>query len=248
MIDNDGMEHAGNLSFLGLLSIFPSLFLVVSIYSYFVEYLPIHFKIEEYLRSLLPELFIEGLLPNLTEIISAPPKKILSLAIIGAVWTASSFVEGLRTVLNKANGVSSPPNYISRRIMSIFQFLLIECVILLAILLSPILDDYIWQDLLRYLLTSFVSLISISWFYIMLTNVKQKIQDVIPGALLVLILWIMVTIVFSAYIKSFTNLDILYGSLAGIVTSLIFFYLMNLCFIYGAEFNFVFRNFFRSKV
>ena len=65
----------------------------------------------------------------------------MTIAVLGAIWTASGTVEGLRTIFNRAYRVSTPPSYILRRLTSIAQFILITFLIITAmfiIILIPI--------------------------------------------------------------------------------------------------------------
>ena len=73
--------------------------------------------------------------------------------------------------------------------------------------------------------------------YYVLPNVKQTLRNVIPGALLVVFLWVSGAILTSFYLTKVSQLTIIYGSLSGFIATLIFFYVMILIFIYGAEFN-----------
>jgi len=43
------------------------------------------------------------------------------------------------------------------------------------------------------------------------------------------------------------KLDLIYGSLGGVVVSLLFFYMLSLIFIYGAKFNFQLKYFNESR-
>ena len=76
----------------------------------------------------------------------------------------------------------------------------------------------------------------------MLPNKKNKMSDVAPGALLVVILWTITAVGFSYYINNFQQVNIIYGSLGGVIISLLFFYVVNLCLIYGAEFNYTLKK------
>jgi membrane protein len=58
-----------------------------------------------------------------------------------------------------------------------------------------------------------------------------------PGILLTLVLWILVASGFTFYLESFANYTATYAGLAGIMTALIFLYLMAVILIFGAEYN-----------
>ncbi|QKX02192.1 YihY/virulence factor BrkB family protein [Wolbachia endosymbiont of Dirofilaria (Dirofilaria) immitis] len=248
-IYNDGMEHAGYLSFLILLSIFPFLIVLMALASTFTNFLDQYNIGWTSIIDNMPQDILASLMPRIEEIISGPPHSLLTLAIVGAIWTASSTVEGLRTILNKAYKVPVSPPYILRRILSILQFLAITFIITLTIIFSasaPILMGFSYRGLgyTKYILIEFVLFIVASWLYFILPNIKQSLSDVFPGSCVAVVLWTISALIFKQYLKaSFGQLDLIYGSLGGVVVSLLFFYMMSLIFIYGAKFNFQIRCF-----
>jgi membrane protein len=58
-----------------------------------------------------------------------------------------------------------------------------------------------------------------------------------PGALLVTVWWVGVTVALPTVLRSFFNYDLTYGSLAGIMIALFFFWLVGLGMVIGAELN-----------
>ncbi len=248
-IYNDGMEHAGYLSFLILLSIFPFLIVLMALASIFANFLDQYNIGWTSIIDNMPQDILASLMPRIEEIISGPPHSLLTLAIVGAIWTASSTVEGLRTILNKAYKVPVSPPYVLRRILSILQFLAITFIITLTIIFSasvPMLVGFSYNGLsyIKYLLIEFVLFIVVSWLYFILPNIKQNLSDVFPGSCIAVMLWTISALVYKQYLKaSFGQLDLIYGSLGGVVVSLLFFYVVSLIFIYGAKFNFQLKYF-----
>lgn len=82
-----------------------------------------------------------------------------------------------------------------------------------------------------------------SSLYYILPNVKLNFIDVFPGALLTVILWVISGYLLSTYIVYYNQLNLMYGSLGSIIVTLIFFYIINMIFIYGAEFNYLMKNY-----
>lgn len=253
LIQHDGIEHAGYLSFLLMLSLFPFIILLVAIIGLIGE---------ESLNKILIEIisanqlgvFMEALRPRILEITSAPPDSLITFVLISAVWTASSIFEASRTALNKACQVTSPPAYILRRLLSIVEFTITLVILLFLLSLALIMPSmehlgkllpinfsisvevlHIIQQILLFVGGFFF----LSLFYHFLPNKKQKnYYNTIPGTIIVLVLWTIATALLKFYIKYFTQLNFIYGSIAGIIIALLFFYLCSLIFIYGAEINY----------
>ena len=94
----------------------------------------------------------------------------------------------------------------------------------------------------RYALI-FVSLfLSVCALYYIIPNAKLRFAEVVPGAFLTIILWAISGYLLSTYIVYYNQLNIVYGSLGSIIVTLIFFYIVNMIFIIGAEFNYLMRN------
>ncbi len=251
-IQHDGIEHAGYLAFLAILSLFPFLVFLVALAG-FLGQLDIGARFVEIVLGHMPHKVIIALQPRIVEIVSGPPQGLLTVAIIGAIWTASSTVEGMRTALNRAYRVATPPAYIWRRLLSIIQFLVLTALILLLMLLVilipviwqmlPISDDvesfirplwrYISYGMLPLALFCFVTL-----FYFVLPNIKQRWAAVLPGAVIVVIAWMIAGRLVVEYLSDFNQVNLIYGSLAGIIGALLFFYVMSTIFIFGAELNY----------
>jgi membrane protein len=255
-INHDGIEHAGYLAFLSILSFFPSLIFLIAVIGLFGES-KIGTDFLHELISTLPNEMSRGLTPRINEIISGPSDGYLTIAIIGVIWTASSSVEGCRTILNRAYRVAFPPPYILRRLVSIFEFFIIIFVIISGILIFvivPIVLKYLEKQFsiklaidydffyLRQVAIFSILTISTSVLYYALPNAKQKIWQTIPGSILAVILWITLVDFFSLYLENFDQMNFVYGSIAGVIISLMFFYLISLVFIFGAEFNYNFHR------
>lgn len=253
LVDNDGIELAGYLTFLALLSLFPFLVLIVAAGG-FIGQGELGTQFIELIISHLPREAVGALRPRIDEIMSGPPQGLLTVSILGAIWTASSAVEGLRTVLNRAYQVSEPPNYYLRRLLSILQIMLFTVLIIVVmsiLVLAPLffynfaavtgivipdavstffIEDFIYVG-------GFVLFLAVASLYYWLPNIRQTLWAVLPGALMVVVLWIAGAGLVSFYLDNVSQVNIIYGSLSSFIATLIFFFVMNVIFIYGAEFN-----------
>ena len=257
-VNHDGIEHAGYLAFLLLLSLFPFLVLLVALAG-FVGEGEAGVKFIEFIFSSLPSHMVQAIKPRVDEITSGPPTGLLSVAILGAIWTASSAVEGYRTVLNRAYHVATPPAYVLRRLLSILQLLIFTFVILMAmiiIIFTPIVLDkielllgfkFITQDTINwsngvFAFSLLLMLAMVCNLYYGLPNVKQSMISVLPGAVLTVALWMGAAKLLTTYVSEFQQVSLIYGSLGGIIAALLFFYVINVIFIFGAEFNFLLKK------
>jgi len=265
MINHDGLEHAGYLAYLMMLAIFPfMLFLFaligaigrtdigVDLSSSFMDY------------NLLSTELMDALKPRILEIISSPPQSLMTVAVLGAIWTSSSTVEALRTILNRAYRIKTDYIYIMRRMISILQFILITLLVLftifimifipiiveavakffdskLSFIILEMLNKYkIIGKVITFLILNFIIII----IYCVIPNKKMPIMYVIPGSLMVVTGWILSSYLFYFYLKNFQQINVVYGSIAGIIISMLLFYIFSVILIWGAEFNYSFNKFF----
>ena len=78
--------------------------------------------------------------------------------------------------------------------------------------------------------------------YRVLPSVRLRATEIVPGALLAWVLWIVAVWGYSIYLRSVPSFSITYGSLGGIIVTLFFFYISAFLFVFGAEFNSVLRR------
>lgn len=261
-IRQDGIEHAGYLAFLSILSLFPFLIFLVSILTFLGDSEIGAKTIVSLLGSAPPDI-ASALSPRIEEIVNGPPQSLLTIAIIGIIWTASSAVEGIRTILNRAYRVFSPPPYIWRRLLSILQFFMITISITAAIIFLVVFPalfkkveilttsnfsiDYNWIHL-REITIFLILFTSTALLYYIVPNAQQKFIHTLPGAFICVILWFLILKLFSIYLEKFNQFNLLYGSLGGVIGALMFFYLTSLVFILGAEFNYNFARMYKIKI
>lgn len=266
MVQHDGIEHAGYLSFLCMLTIFPFLVFFMALIGLFgsAELATILIKI---ITQSSWAQFIDALKPRIIEITSSPPQSFLTIAIVSAIWTASSIFEGLRTILNRAYRVTNPPSYLLRRLVSIAEFLtaitiiVATLVVLLVLpyvseliltslnitdqritkLLDPDSDD--WRMIILITFTFFM----VSIIFYTIPNRNTRFLYTTPGAVLVVAGWALASIVFSYYITHFPQVNVIYGSIAGIIISLLYFYICSMILMVGAEFNYHLEKTYKLK-
>lgn len=259
-VEHDGVEHSGYMSFMILLSIFPFLVFLLALTSFVgASELGKNF-ITIFLES-MPELATDSIKTRINELGKTPPQSLMTLAIVGSIWTASSFVECLRTILNRVYLIKSPPPYVRRRLLSIVQFLIISISIAFAMfilvivpviltkipmILDIIKDHSSTLNFFRYIIIFCSLFIGSSLLYYIIPNASLNFIEVIPGAILTVSLWVFSGYLLSTYITYYNQLSIIYGSLGSIIVTLIFFYIINMIFIYGAEFNYQLKNIIRE--
>jgi len=282
-VEHDGVEHAGYLAFMGILAIFPFLVFFVAILGALGQTQTGADFIQMLVNNAPPNI-LAAITPRIEEILNGPPQALLTISILGTLWTSSSMVDGLRVSLNKAYHVYTPPNYWLRRIISILQIMILVLILILAMLalvFIPVVYESIYNFVTgfnaiahsvgseqvtinikdeRFSIFTFelrslrlagvivMMILFISALYYFLPNVKQKWLKTLPGASIVAFGWFYTGKGLSYYLAHFHQVNLVYGSLGGVIAFLIFFYLINVVLIYGAEFNYLLDKSLGGKV
>ena len=253
LIHHDGMEHAGYLTFLAILAMFPFLVLILSAFG-FIGQGALGTRFIEQVISHLPKESVAALLPRISEITALPPQGLLTVSILGALWTSSSAVEGIRNVLNRAYRVSAPPHFFFRRMISMAQIVVVTLLVMVVmgiLVFAPIAVQGFFQltglqvpsSITHVLVDNFIYIgagvlfVVVASVYYILPNIKQSMLAVVPGAAMVVALWVLGAGGVAFYMDNISSVNLIYGSLSSFIATLIFFYVMNIIFIYGAEFN-----------
>jgi membrane protein len=92
-------------------------------------------------------------------------------------------------------------------------------------------------EALRYLVAIGLLYLVVALLYRWLPSRHLPRREILPGAAVTVVLWLVLAGLFSFYLQNLGRFSVTYGSLGGIVITLMFFYISALIFIFGAEIN-----------
>jgi len=249
---SDGFIHAGNLAYLSLIALFP-FFIVIAALAHFLGRTPdTTMAIESFLRT-LPRSVRELLRAPITDVLAQRTGSLLWLGGLVGLWTTGSFIETIRDILRRAYGVRFSKPFWHYRMTS--AALIIMAVVLtlaafsaqlalagakaLVERLLPWSNDLIgWIGWTRLapLATLFVALYLV--FY-SLTPSKYRTTGCPkwPGAAFTALWWVLMTSALPFALAELGGYDRTYGSLAGVIIALFFFWLVGFGLVIGAQLN-----------
>jgi membrane protein len=252
-VDMTGM--GAQLAYFFLLSFFPMLIFMVTL----LPYLNLEQgQVFDFLSNIMPgEVYklIEG---TLTDVLNNHNGGLLSIGILGTIWSASRGVDALMKALNRAYDVEGRAG-IFNRIWSLIFTLSLVAVILIALLL-PIFGQHIGHIVFSYIGVeeSFERLFnSIRWItpplliFIVLTTMywvvpntdpRLTMLSVFPGSIFATVGWLILTYGFSFYISNFGNYSSTYGSIGGVIILMLWLYLTGMVLIFGSLLNATFQK------
>jgi membrane protein len=203
----------------------------------------------------MPEQVVETLAPIIREIMSNNDGAVLGFAALGTLWVASSGIEGLRFGLNNMYKVSEPRPLWKRRAQGVWFVLLCSIGFLMlatALIVWPLIENWLGSTLpflgsnilsfVRYGLAFALLTVGMSLMYFFLPNVKQRWREVYPGAVVASLIWIGLASVFSYYISNFGDYATRYGSIAGVIITLVFMHFSASAMLFGGQFNAILKR------
>jgi membrane protein len=198
----------------------------------------------------LPEHVARTLEPVVREVTSRPQGGILTIAALGTIWAASNGVEAVRIGLNRAYEDDIERHFVLSRLVSILvvilgflTFVLLGVLIIFAPLAFRIAQDVMGVDVPRSAdiarhIVGFGLLFGFLWVvHRLLPARKMKGFSLWPGILTSVLLWIIVASGLSFYLSNVQDYTITYGTLAGVIVTLLFLFLTGAVLMLGAEVN-----------
>jgi membrane protein len=249
---NDGFIHAGNLAYLALLAMFP-FFILAAAMAHLLG------RTED--GALTVATFLAKLPPGVAATLSGPVQEVLTArtgpllwfgALVG-LWTAASFIETIRDILRRAYGVKFCAPFWEYRLGSILMIVAAVMILMFAFAFTVILSSlqHAIEQLLPFsaevgsTLGTFQAVPAVMMFltfYVLfyaLTPVRYRRHGCRkwPGALLITVWWLGTVQVLPRAIGLFGGYSLTYGSLAGVMIALLFFFVIGLGVVTGAELN-----------
>lgn len=254
---SDGFIHAGNFAYLSLVSLFAFCVVAAAIAGAFGQTESGLALIEAFFRTVPPS--VAGALQQPIEsAMTARSGPLLWLSAAVSLWTAASLIETFRDVLYRSYGATPSRAFWHYRLGSLGA--IIGSVVLAMVAFSAQVLITAAQELVyRYIPTAqtvssyfawgriipFVTLfVAIYVIFAGLTPSKYRSSDFPkwPGPALVSLWWLGLTALLPVFLSSVSNYDLAYGSLAGVMVALIFFYLIGLGLVTGAQLNAALAN------
>lgn len=249
---NDGLIHAGNLAYMVLIALFPFFIVGAAAFSLVGETADRAMAINTVMLA-LPPVVAQAIAPVGRAVIEARTGWLLWAGAAIGLWTVGSLIETVRDILRRAYGTQAEAAYWRYRLASTALVIGATVLMLASIGLQVVITTAqqvieAWiPDLAGWLtglsLSKFIPalglFLSLYLLFLSLTPGPYRARRYRkwPGALFVTVWWLAVTSVLPWVLKRFTNYDLTYGSLAGIMITLFFFWLVGLGVVAGAELN-----------
>jgi len=249
--DNHIFSFAAALSYYFAMAFFPALIALAAI----VGYLPIpdlfNTIIATLARVIPPESM--GLIRHIVgDVISPSRGALLSFGLVGTLWTCSSGFAATIEALNVAYDVPETRSLLRTRLLALQLALVIGSLVTVAfalMIVGPRFGEFLAAQLglthlfaalwpiLRYALAVTFMVLAVEGLYFMAPNRKQRFTASLPGAILAVAGWILLSDALSLYFRTVVHLNRTYGVLGGGVALLTWLYWSGFLMLLGAELN-----------
>jgi membrane protein len=204
------------------------------------------------ITMVLPTMSSHTILDVFSDVQRSKSTSLLSIGLLGTLWSASSGISAIMKALNKAYDVEEERAFWKVRVLSIIFTIVLAIVIVLCFLMLifgeligrmvykyvhlPGSFDEIWT-FAQYVIPLLIMFIVFNAIYLYMPNLRLKLKEVLPGALFATVGWVVTSLLFSFYVNNFSNYSKTYGSIGGIIVLLTWLYLSSMIMVLGGEIN-----------
>ncbi len=242
---------AGGVAMYVLLSVFPGLAALVSIYGLFASPADIAQQMKDFTGVLPPgawDIFntqLQGLVHHSQTTLTTTAV----VAVLISLWSARSAMSALMTATNIAYGEREKRSFIFQVALSLAftvaalvgfvltMLLGIAIPVVLKVLGTSVLVTIV-TDVLRFALLWGVAVLGLAVIY-RYAPAREHAQWrwVTWGSAIAATLWLAASALFAVYVQTFGNYGKTYGALGGVIALLMWFYISSLIVVLGAETN-----------
>jgi membrane protein len=248
---NHTLAFAAALSYYFVMAFFPALIALASI----IAYLPIanlfNTMVGTLSRVMPPE--STGLVRKIVaEIITPNRGALLSFGLLGTLWSASGGFANMIEALNVAYDIPETRPIWKTRLIALELTFEVGTLILFAfsvMIVGPRFGEYLAAHMgfswafavawpyLRYGIAVAFIVLAVEGLYFIGPNIKQRFRETLPGAVVAVLGWILLSSLLSLYVHHVAHLNKTYGVLGGGIALLLWMYWSSFTVLIGAELN-----------
>jgi membrane protein len=248
----DGFVHAGNIAYMSLVALFPFLILAAALARLLGNGGEAQLAVVNILAR-LPSQVRDVLTAPIAEVLAGRSGNLLWFGAAVGLWTAASFIETIRDILRRAYGVKYSASFWQYRLGSMAGIVAAVLLLMIAFGLTIVLTSahhYVVARLpfsnglahrlgLYRILPGATLYVTFYILFVALTPSRYRKLSCRkwPGALLVTLWWLLTVELLPDAIGLFGGYALTYGSLAGVMVALLFFFVIGLGVVMGAELN-----------
>jgi membrane protein len=249
--EDDCLGWAAELAFFWFLALFPALLFVVALASS-IPALHMVDVVVDRLARVAPGDVLVLVRGQLAQIEHEPPQGLLTLSLLGALWSSSSAMTAIIDTLNQAYHVRESRPWWRVRLLAVGLTVVLIGFTLVAVTLmtfGPALAAGLerdldlpwrfawWWAIVEWPLVFGLIVTALGWIYHFAPNVRRPWTWITAGAVTATLLWMLASVGFRWYASHFGEYEKTYGAIGGVIVALLWFYASGLVILVGAELN-----------
>lgn len=251
LVRHHSFQVAAALSYYCILSIFPGLIFLSAVVA-FIPLPDLFGHVLMLMGRLLPPDTMRAVYSVLRDVLSSNRLTWLSFGMVGTIWMASAAFDAMIEALDIAYDATDDRPYWKTRLLAVGLAAISGGLLLAALavmVVGPRFGDWLASRLdisavfiavwpgLRWTIAIAFTVLAVEMVYFLAPNVKQRFRATLPGAVLSVAVWNILSYLLGIYFRHFANFNQTYGTLGGFVAFMIWLYWTSLVLLVGAELN-----------
>jgi membrane protein len=248
---DDCLGLAAQLAYYFFLALFPAVLFVLAVASFF-PLTNFSGDVVRVLRPIAPPDMLGFLEEQLRRISNAESGGILTIGILGAIWSSSAAVVAIIGSLNRAYDIEEGRPWWKVRLTAIGLTVALALLVLTSftlIVAGPTIAErlaaslgfgavfeWTWK-ILQWPFAFFLVSTAVGLVYYFAPDAEQDWVWITPGAVVGTLLWVIVSLLFKVYVTNVADYNATYGAVGGVIVLLLWFYISGLAILVGAELN-----------
>lgn len=258
--ENEIMTRAAAVSFYAMLALVPLLGVFVTLAVRFLPDLTDRTaqtrgigdmtvqELESALRALFPREAYAVIEEEIARLQQQPPVGLISVGLLITIWLASSLFVAVMDAMNRIYGVRETRSFLKIRLTAIGM-----TIVQSAILVGALVVIIAWPEvarwvglgraataaatLVQWIGLTFTVLMSFALTFYVAPNAEQRWEWITPGSLMGTVLFLALSVLFRVYVQNFAHYGRTYGSLAGVMILLFWFWISTVVLLGAGQMN-----------
>jgi membrane protein len=245
-------DLAAALTYYAVLAVFPAAVALVSLLGVFGQADKSVETVVDTLEPLVSKDTIGTIQPALEQIANSDAAGFaLLVGVLAALWSASGYVGAFGRAMNRIYEIDEGrPFWKLRPIMLLLTLVAVTLgavALLLLIVSGPVAQSIgdvvglgstaltVWS-IAKWPVLALIVVVVVALLYYATPNVQQpKFRWISVGAGAAILVWVLASVAFAFYVGNFGSYNKTYGSLAGVIVTLLFLWITNLALLFGGE-------------
>ena len=250
--DDQCTDQAAALTYYAVLAVFPALLALFSLLGVVGQAPKAVSTITDIMKPLVSAETLNTFTPVLENLARSQGAGLaLIIGLAGALWSASGYVGAFGRALNRIYEIDEGRPFWKLRplmlVITLGAVLLSALVLVMLIVSGPLAQSIgdkiglgdtavtIW-NIAKWPLIALIVMMVVALLYYATPNVKQpKFRWLSVGAGVAIVIWVLASVGFAFYVANFSSYNKTYGSLAGVIVTLLWLWITNLALLLGAE-------------